>query len=132
MQYDDPFANEKAVERPPNAGTTARPKLEQAITKRSRVRKPESWSVLGQEFDQARVVREDVHGPRLNLVKHPLVEVLDLEGHNGMLAYMRTQSNAHCPDVQLSGEPLLEFTQAVSVRFPIRLSPLPSCRVTLC
>jgi hypothetical protein len=46
MQDDNPFANEKAVERSTNAGTTARPKLKQAVTKGSRVREPETRSVF--------------------------------------------------------------------------------------
>ncbi len=37
--------------------------------------------MFNEQFDQVRVVSKDVHGPRLNFVLHPLVEVVDLEGH---------------------------------------------------
>jgi hypothetical protein len=33
MEHDDPFANEKAVERSTDAGATSWPKLEQAFAK---------------------------------------------------------------------------------------------------
>lgn len=69
MEDDGPFANEKAIERSTDAGTTARPKLEQAITESPRVRQPETRPIFGQQFDQTRVVGEDIYGPRLNLVE---------------------------------------------------------------
>ncbi len=81
MQDDNPFANEKAVERPAYAGTAARPKLEQTLAESPRVRKPEIRPMLNEQFNQARVVGEDVHGPRLDVVLYPLVEVINLEGH---------------------------------------------------
>jgi hypothetical protein len=68
MQDNNPFANEKAVERSTDAGPTARPKLKQAITEGARVRKPETRSMLNKQFNQARVVGENVNGPRLNVV----------------------------------------------------------------
>ena len=68
MQDDNPFANEKAVESSTDAGTTARPKLKQAITEGPRVRKPETRPMFNKQFNQACVVGENVHGPRLNVV----------------------------------------------------------------
>jgi hypothetical protein len=68
MQDDNPFANEKAVERSTDAGTTARPKLKQAITEGPRVRKPEARPMFNKQFNQACVIGENIHGPRLNIV----------------------------------------------------------------
>lgn len=42
--------------------------------------------MLGKQLSQTRVVREDIHGPRLDLRQHTLVEVLDLKRHAAMLA----------------------------------------------
>ena len=55
--------------------------LERAEAEGARVRQPQARPMPGEELDQAGVVREDIHGPRFDLRKHPLVEVLDLEGH---------------------------------------------------
>jgi hypothetical protein len=74
-------ANEKAVEGSADAGTAARPKLKQAIAESPRVREPEARPMFYEQFDQASVVGEDIHGPRLDVVQHPLVEILNLEGH---------------------------------------------------
>lgn len=68
MEDDNPFANEKAVESSANARTTAWPKLEKTITESPRVRKPKTRPMFNEQFDQASVVGEDVHRPRLNVV----------------------------------------------------------------
>jgi len=100
VQDDNPFANEKAVERSTYAGTTARPKLKQTITESPRVREPEIRPMFNEQFDQTRVLGEDVHGPRLNVVLYSLVEVVDLEGHGWMLANTRTLSMCATYDAQ--------------------------------
>ena len=53
----------------------------------------ETRAMFNEQFDQARVVGENIHGPRPNVMLHPLVEVFDLERHRRMLANTRTQIN---------------------------------------
>lgn len=97
MQDDNPLANEKAVEGSTDARTTARSKFEQAVTKSPRVRKPETRPMFDKQFYQACVVGEDVHGLRLDVMQYSLMKVLDLEGHEGMLANTRTRINGRYP-----------------------------------
>ncbi len=81
MENDNPLTYEKAVESSTDAGTATRPKLKQAVTESPRVRKSKARPIFNEQLNQTRIVGEDIHGPRLNIVLHPLVEVLDLEGH---------------------------------------------------
>jgi hypothetical protein len=37
--------------------------------------------MLGQQFDQAGIVRQYIDRPRLDFLQHARVEILDLEGH---------------------------------------------------
>jgi len=52
--------------------------------------------VFNEKFDQARIVSKDIDGPRLDLMEHALVEVLDLVGHAPMLANMQTSCHERC------------------------------------
>ena len=54
------------------------------------MRKPQIRAVLGEKFDQARIVGQNVYWPRLDLGEHTLVEVLDLERHEWKLAQTLT------------------------------------------
>lgn len=47
-------------------------------------------AVIYQQFQQPRVVRKDVKGPRLDLGKDAFVEVFDHKRHSEMLANMLT------------------------------------------
>lgn len=49
--------------------------------------------MFSEKFDQASIVSNYVDGPRLDLMEHALVKVLDLVGHERMLANMRTACN---------------------------------------
>lgn len=100
MKDNHPFADEKAVEGSTDAGATARPKLKQAIAESPRVRKPKTGPVFNEQFDQARIVGENIYRPRLNGVLYPLMKVLDLEGYGLMLANMRTSIKVYHYDVQ--------------------------------
>jgi hypothetical protein len=50
------------------------------------VRKPQVWTVLGEQFNEARVIGHNIYRLRLDLSKHPLVEVLDLERHGAKVS----------------------------------------------
>jgi len=88
------LANEKTVKRPSDAGMPARPQLKETFAKRPRMRKTEIRAVFDQEFNQTSIVRKNVNGPRLNLGKDALVEILNLVAHGFMLAKTRTRRNA--------------------------------------
>ncbi len=87
------LANEKTVERTTDAGMPARPQLKEAFAKRPRMRKTKIRAVFDQEFNQTSIVRKDVNGPRLDLGKDALVEIIDLVAHRYRLAKTRTRCN---------------------------------------
>jgi hypothetical protein len=59
------------------------------------MRKPQIRAVLSEQFDQVRIVGQNVYWLRLDLGEHALVEVLDLERHRRRLAHVLTRRN-HC------------------------------------
>lgn len=87
------LANEKTVERSTDAGMPARPQLKEAFTKRTRMRKTKIRAVFDQQFNQTSIVRKDANGPRLDLGKNALVEILDLVAHRHRLAETLTRCN---------------------------------------
>jgi hypothetical protein len=88
------LADEKTVERATDAGLPARPELEETFAKRPRMGETKIRAVFDQEFHQTGIVRKDINGPRLDLSKDALVEILDLVAHGRRLAKMRTLRNA--------------------------------------
>ena len=67
-------------------GSATRTKFEQPVAEGPRMRHPHVRTVLGKQIDQPGEVRDDVNRPRLDLVEHTAMEVLDLVGHKVMLA----------------------------------------------
>jgi hypothetical protein len=86
MHDDNAPRDDEAVERPADARAAPRPQLEQSLAKRAGVRKPQVWTVLGEQFNEARVIGHNIYRLRLDLSKHPLVEVLDLERHGAKVS----------------------------------------------
>lgn len=81
MQHDYPAPDKEAVERSANATLASWTKLEKTTPKSPRVRQPQVWAMLCQEFYDPRVVCKHIDWPRLDLSKHTLMEVLNLERH---------------------------------------------------
>jgi hypothetical protein len=81
VEHDYAPPNEKAVEGPTNTRPTARPQLKQAIAKSSRIRQFQIGTMLDEQFDDSRVVRENIDGPRLDLGLNSLMEVLNGKCH---------------------------------------------------
>ena len=90
MQHDNPTSHDETVESAADSRPAARAKLEEPVTKRARMRQPETWTVPFQQFDEAGIVGKDIDGPRLDLGENAFVEVLDVKTHRAMLANVRT------------------------------------------
>ena len=88
MQNDYTLSNEKTVERATDARPAPGSEFEQSVAKSARVRQTKTWPMLGQQFDQARIVSKHINGPHFDLSKHAFMEVFDLKRHAYMLANM--------------------------------------------
>jgi len=62
------LADQEAVERSPDAFTTAGPELEEPFTHRARMWHPNIGTELDQEFDQPCMVRQNANRPWLDVV----------------------------------------------------------------
>jgi hypothetical protein len=79
--HDTPSQNE-AVERSANSRLAPRAQLKQSLAERSGMRKPQVRTMFREQFDQSRVVGNDINRPRLDLSQDTFVEVLNLERHS--------------------------------------------------
>src|SRR5680860_1500052 len=75
---------EKAIERSPDSRLASRPEFKQTLSKRARVREPQIWAMLHEQLCNARVVRKDIHRPRLDLSEYLRMKVFDGIRHAAM------------------------------------------------
>lgn len=99
VQHDYAPPDEKTIERPADTRATARPQLEQTIAERSRIRQLQVGAMLDQQFDDSRVVRENIDRPGFDLGQHSGMEVLNRKCHGRRLAIMRTLVNPAYVDI---------------------------------
>ncbi len=78
VQHDNALADQKAIERAADARPTARPKFEQPVAERARMRKAKTWPVFDQQFNETHIVGKNIDRPRFDLCKDALVEILEL------------------------------------------------------
>ena len=91
MQHHDALANEKAIERSSYARLALRSEFEEAISERTRMRKPQVRAVLREKLNNPCIVRENICGPRFDLCKNFRMKVFDGVRHDARFAYLRTR-----------------------------------------
>ncbi len=81
MQYDDASVDYKTVKRPAYTGSAPGPQFEQTFAKGARVWQSKAGAVFSQQFDQSRIVGDDINRPGFDLRQYAGMEVFDLECH---------------------------------------------------
>nr|WP_310567197.1 hypothetical protein [Hydrogenophaga sp.] len=77
VHHHHKLADQKAVERASDACAASWPQLEEAVAHCTGVRQAEVCAVLGEQFDQVRIVGRHIDRPCLNLGQNARVEVFD-------------------------------------------------------
>lgn len=122
VEHNDAPANEKAVERAANPRPAARAHFKQAIPESTRIRQFQVRAMLHEQFDDSRVVCENVDGPRLDLGLHPFMEIFDGKCHRRKLAIVLTivksLESANLPEVYTTNYRYDTWNRLMQMRYP--------------
>ena len=94
VEHDYTPANKKAVERAADTRPAAWPQFKQAVAESTRIRQLQIGAMFDEQFDDTRVVRENIDGPGLDLGLYPLMEIFNGKCHEYRLAIVLTFVNA--------------------------------------